>query len=148
MKKIAALALVGMLWASNAWAKEDKQAQPQLDIYTSHGSGAFRTGGAIGIPILDFGGLMHSKGNVPLYLRTGLTMTDTGARVTVGGDLMSPWILFFRVQAGGGLEINAHSTYAQTTPYLRLGSQLWIFFSDLDYSKLGTTYRGGLRIEF
>lgn len=151
MKHYAALALCGMLWMTPAWALEDKQdkaAQPQIDFYTTNDAGLVKAGGALGIPVFDFKDVLKSGRNFPLYARAGLSMTSTGARATLGGDLMTPWFLCFRGQIGSGLEVDAHSTYAQTTPYIRMGTQLWIFFSDVDFSRFGTNARGGLRLEF
>lgn len=148
MKRYAALALGGMLWMTPAWASESKAAQPQLDFYTTHDTGTVQAGGALGIPVFDFKNVLKTDKNFPLYARTGLSMTNTGARITVGADLMTPWFLCFRGQVGSGLEVDAHSTYAQTTPYIRMGTQLWVFFSDVDVSRFGTNARGGLRLEF
>lgn len=128
------------------------EVKPQLDFYAgSHNAATLRAGGALGVPIGNLAPLLSTSQIFPVYLRGSLSLEDTTSRFTLGPDFMSPWILFFRGQFGGGVEAVRKTGAVTTTtlqPYLRLGTQVWICFTDVDLTREGTRYSGGFRFEF
>lgn len=116
----------------------------QVDAYL--GGGQLQAGGAFGYKIYNLGPDLGTA-EVPLYARVGAAMGADQSRFTLGVDAQSPEVVgLLRFDAGAGVEFTTHNS--GFAPYLRLGTQIWVFFGDLDFSTQATTYRAGLRLNF
>lgn len=137
--------LLILFWS---FALADKPVQ--LDIYNTGPSTSFIAGGAFAYRVYDLGQDLATPDSFPVYGRFGIAMGSNYSRFTLGADAMSPWFFgLFRVQAGAGLEVDSIAADpTEVGPYVRMGSQLWVFFGDFDFSLNTTHYAAGIRLEF